>query len=157
MAKRRIKLIVVPLGILWRNGISESDVMLISTENNNFRHYLYIKDGKPAGVMTLQKREKYNFWSRYYNTQDISTTNSTPNVTLIQSFHPLYKDNHLTWQPVWGGVVSLNKGEYQSVKIRTKNELRDPTAYVKAKDSIYFFFDAPDMTMDDKIEILPQK
>lgn len=52
-------------GILWRQGISSSDIKLVSKDNRYFHHYLYEKDNELVGLLTLQRRGESNLWSIY--------------------------------------------------------------------------------------------
>lgn len=146
-----------PTGILWRNGITNSDVILTLNTDNNFRHYLYTKEGNISGILTLQRREKSKLWSEYYNSQDLSIIDDSPKTSLAKSSYPIYTDAQLVSRPIWGGVVDLNNGEYKSIRLLVNNELREPTDFKIINDNYYFIFDATDFTIDHKIKIIPQK
>lgn len=143
----------IPSGILLRDGITKSNVIL-SADINGFRHYFIIDKGKPEGIMTLQRKGK--FWSRYYYSKDLSVSKSTPNITLIRSYQPIYQDNTGKVIPVWGGLVSDSKEKYQSVKVSIHGNLKDPTSLIKKEDKIYFFYIDPNLSIDEDLEILPQ-
>ncbi|OZB90453.1 hypothetical protein [Paenibacillus sp. XY044] len=144
----------IPSGILLRAGITKSNVVM-SADSNSFRHYFIMEKGEPAGIMTLQREGK--LWSKYYYSRDVSISKSSPNITLLKSYQPLYIDNAGKTIPVWGGSVSAHKDEYQSVKIRIHGNIKDPASSIKKDGRIYFFYLDPNMSIDENIEILPQK
>ncbi|PAD76253.1 hypothetical protein CHH67_12865 [Paenibacillus campinasensis] len=137
-----------PEGILWKNGISSKEVMLISKENYQFHHYLYEKNGEIKGIITLQKKG-WNLWSLYNHAyqQKIESTD----IEIIKASYPTYKDNHLEHIPVWGGVVIL--GDEDSFSIRIKNKEQVPNLTAKIDGKMYFFYSSPDLNDGDKIEV----
>lgn len=139
----------IPSGILWNNGISSSDVMLVSKENSQFHHYLYEKNNELKGVITLQK--KGSFWSLYYHGTGFYLQEESPDVELVKTFYGSYKDNSPTHIPVWGGLVNI--GDENSFSIRSKNKVHSPNLAAEVDGKIYFFFSSPEITGEDTIEV----
>lgn len=81
-----------PEGVLWKNGISSEEVVLVSKVDNQFRHYLYEKNGKIKGIITLQRKGR-DLWSFYK--QSYQQTIESSDIEIIKAFYPTYKDNHL--------------------------------------------------------------
>ncbi|MBJ9992469.1 hypothetical protein [Paenibacillus sp. S28] len=143
----------IPSGILLRAGITKNNVA-ISADSFSFRHYFITDKGEPAGIMTLQRNGK--LWSKYYYSKDVSISKSSPNISLLKSFQPIYKDYTGKVIPVWGGSVSDYKDEYQSVKFSIDGNIKEPTSSIRKGGKIYFFYIDPDLSMDESIEVLPQ-
>lgn len=137
-----------PEGIIWKNGISSKEVMLISKENNQFHHYLYEKNGKIIGIITLQRKGR-DLWSFYK--QSYQQTIESSDIEIIKAFYPTYKDNHLKQVPVWGGVVILGDADSFSIHIKNKKEAPNLTAKIDGK--MYFFYSSSDLKDDDEIEV----
>lgn len=138
-------------GILWRLGISSSDIKLVSKDNRYFHHYLYEKDNERVGLLTLQRRGESNLWSIYIKEEALYLpARQASGGKIIRIFVPGYQNHTLIVSPVIGGSV---EGD-QEVQILTKGELRLPHHLLQKENKAYFLFTPDDLTLEDELEVI---
>lgn len=142
----------IPSGILWSNGVSRSEVKLVLEENSQFHHYLYEKNTKLKGVVTLQKRGKSKFWSLYHHEAGAYPQAGFSDVELVKTYYGTYTNGKPALIPVWGGFLAIDEGN--SFSIRSKNQEYSPNLMTRVDGKIYFFFSSLDITDRDSIEVI---
>ncbi|WP_062108074.1 hypothetical protein [Bacillus niameyensis] len=144
----------IPSGILLLSGVHKNDVVLVSDSNKWFHHYLYEKDGKLAGILTIQRKGNSLFWSKYYNST-IKTENKdgVRSIIVFKTSQPTIKNGMPLQNTVWGGEVALNGNVDQNIDIIYKGDIRQPDIKKKENGRIYFFYISNDVDNTDPIDV----